>query len=148
LQTELQLPVAQSLALFTKVIRKISKRLVDVQKAAIDASMPGPSEKSVVVKAPLKTDGKPVEATMEDELEEAGDEVTRAMREKQREMIKSLDISRWVKSAEPLLEFHVLTIGSYSLRDESGMRSMMRRQTGRRPRPMSRPPRDRASRLS
>jgi N-acetyltransferase 10 len=82
------------LALFTKVIRKISKRLVDVQKAAIDASMPGPAEKTVVLENLIKTDGKPIEASMADELEEAGDAETRALREKQRAMISSLDIGR------------------------------------------------------
>lgn len=37
---------------------------------------------------------KPVETTVEDELNEAGDEATKALREKQREMIDSLDLNK------------------------------------------------------
>lgn len=40
------------------------------------------------------TNWKPVEITLEDELNEAGDKVTSAMREKQREMIDSLDLKK------------------------------------------------------
>ena len=37
---------------------------------------------------------KPVETSLEDELKEAGDEATRALREKQRQMIDALDLSK------------------------------------------------------
>ena len=36
----------------------------------------------------------PIETSVEDELDQAGDEVTRALREKQRAMIESLDLSK------------------------------------------------------
>lgn len=39
---------------------------------------------------------KPVDVTIEDELREAGDKVTSELREKQREMINSLDLSKYV----------------------------------------------------
>lgn len=99
-QTELQLPVSQALALFTKIIRKISKRLIDIQKEAISATIPQAPSKDA---APLENnvDGKPagatwkpVETSLEDELKEAGDEATKALKEKQREMIDSLDLSK------------------------------------------------------
>ncbi|KAK7677713.1 hypothetical protein QCA50_019265 [Cerrena zonata] len=99
-ETELQLPVSQALALFTKIIRKISKRLLDIQKEAISATIPHAPSKNA---APLEdvsggkaagTTWKPVQTTLEDELKEAGDEVTKALKEKQREMIDSLDLSK------------------------------------------------------
>ena len=97
MQTELQLPVAQSLALFVKVIRKISKRLIDIQKAAIGASIP--QAPAPAIAAPrvetAKTDSwKPVERSLDDELTEAGNDATKALREKQREMIDSLDLGK------------------------------------------------------
>ncbi|RDB30389.1 RNA cytidine acetyltransferase [Hypsizygus marmoreus] len=96
IETELQITVSQGLALFVKVIRKISKRLVDIQKAAISAELPDASAKSVsAAQGPTSTDWKPVAVSLEDELNEAGDEVTSALREKQREMIDSLDLRKY-----------------------------------------------------
>ena len=91
--------MSQTLALFVKIIRKITKQLVDIQKAAISAELP---DASATVKSQLGADGasasentwKPVEMTLEDELNEAGDEVTAALREKQRAMIDSLDLKK------------------------------------------------------
>jgi N-acetyltransferase 10 len=40
------------------------------------------------------TNWKPVETSIQDELDEAGDEVTKGLREKQREMINSLDLRK------------------------------------------------------
>ncbi|TFK42880.1 GNAT acetyltransferase 2-domain-containing protein [Crucibulum laeve] len=97
-EAELQLPVSQSLALFVKVIRKITKRLVDIQKAAISAELPEPSlatSSRVEGADVVMGDWKPVEASIEDELNEAGDQVTSALREKQREMIDSLDLKKY-----------------------------------------------------
>lgn len=108
-QKELSLPVSQALALFNKLIRKISKKLTDIQKEAIGADIP-------VAPPPRNTDTRlhdndggdggnsgeaskpwqPIEISVEDELDEAGDEVTRVLREKQRAMIESLDLSRYV----------------------------------------------------
>jgi len=96
-QTELSLPVSQALALFVKVVRKVTKHLVDIQKASIGADIP--LAPSTTISRAEGDDGesmqwKPVEITVEDELNEAGDEATKALREKQREMIDSLDLSR------------------------------------------------------
>ncbi|RPD62967.1 DUF699-domain-containing protein [Lentinus tigrinus ALCF2SS1-6] len=96
IEAELSLPVSQSLALFVKVIKKLSKRLLDVQKAAISATIPDASA------APARNDAegkkvefKPLETPLEEELEEAGDEATRALREKQRAMIDALDLTKY-----------------------------------------------------
>ncbi|KAI0754721.1 DUF699-domain-containing protein [Daedaleopsis nitida] len=97
IEAELQLPVSQSLALFVKVIKKISKRLLDVQKAAISATLPDASAAAAVTRTDAsgkKAEFRPLETSLEEELAEAGDEATRAMREKQRAMIDSLDLSK------------------------------------------------------
>ena len=98
----MNLPVNQALALFVKSIRKITKRLVDIRKSALEVELPsGPStdgagdQRSLKAAETLKK-MKPVEATIDDELREAGNEVTRELREKQREMINSLDLSKCV----------------------------------------------------
>ncbi|KAG5643732.1 hypothetical protein DXG03_009722 [Asterophora parasitica] len=97
IETELQISVSQALALFVKVIRKIGKRLVDLQKAAISADLPDASSNVTrdTVQGPKATDWQPVPSSLEDELNEAGDEATSALREKQREMIDALDLKRY-----------------------------------------------------
>ncbi|OBZ68966.1 hypothetical protein A0H81_11153 [Grifola frondosa] len=95
-ETELQIPVSQALALFVKVIKKITKYLLDIQKAAISAEIPEqPPVMSRVDVDGASTSWKPVETSLEEELEEAGNEVTKALREKQRAMIDSLDLSKF-----------------------------------------------------
>ncbi|XP_006462977.1 hypothetical protein AGABI2DRAFT_224663 [Agaricus bisporus var. bisporus H97] len=105
-ETELQLPVSQALALFAKLIKKISKRLVDIQKAAISAELPSQSTGAVGVsraddgtkeiKEKKAIEGwKSVGEVLEDELNEAGDEATKRLREKQREMIDALDLQKY-----------------------------------------------------
>lgn len=100
-QTELQLPVSQVLALFAKLIKKISKRLVDIQKAAIRAELPIKStnvddddRKKESKEMKTKEGWKSVSSALEDELNEAGNEATKRLREKQREMIDALDLQK------------------------------------------------------
>jgi N-acetyltransferase 10 len=103
----LNLPVNQALALFVKSIRKISKRLTDIRKSALEAELPpAPGVTGTGGQRSLKAGEalekmKPVEVTIDDELREAGDEVTRELREKQREMINSLDLSKCVSCFGP-----------------------------------------------
>lgn len=105
-EEELSLPVSQALALFVKSIRKISKRLMDIQKSAFEAELPPPptangTEDQRTIKAAETLEKmKPVEVTIDDELREAGNEVTRGLREKQREMINSLDLSKYAIDAD------------------------------------------------
>ena len=93
-QSELQLPVSQALALFVKIVKKISKRLDDVQRQAISAEMPEEHAASRIGGDGSTTKWKPVEISLTDELKNAGDEVTKSLREKQRQMIDSLDLSK------------------------------------------------------
>jgi N-acetyltransferase 10 len=94
---ELQLPVSQALALFMKLIRKISGNLQEIQKAAISATIPTPVPKDPDGTGPavsLVASAERGLKVMHAELEVAGDEATATLREKQRAMIDSLDLSR------------------------------------------------------
>ncbi|KAF8651842.1 hypothetical protein AX16_004642 [Volvariella volvacea WC 439] len=95
-ETELQLPVSQALALFIKIIRKISKRLIDIQKDAISAQLP--EAPAARVEGAAKDGGVvegPIQESLEDELDKAGDEVTKALKEKQKAMLESLDLRQY-----------------------------------------------------
>jgi N-acetyltransferase 10 len=79
-----------------KLVRKITKRLVEIQRSAISATIA--DETSIIERnqasGATTTDWKPMEVSVEDELREAGDEVMGRMREVQREMLESLDLSK------------------------------------------------------
>ncbi|KIL56986.1 hypothetical protein M378DRAFT_188489 [Amanita muscaria Koide BX008] len=102
-EAELQLPVSQVLAMFVKIVRKITKRLINIQKAGISAELPEPKNTadttSIVnsdsVGQQQKEDWKGAMQLMEEELNEAGDQVTKALREKQRAMIDALDLQKF-----------------------------------------------------
>jgi N-acetyltransferase 10 len=82
--------VSQTLALFTKIIRKLTKRLVGIQKAAIGADIPDPSTQN-------DASGKswaPLTTTLEEELDEAGAGEMSKEKQRQREMIDSLDLKK------------------------------------------------------
>lgn len=105
-QTELPLAVNQALALFIKTVRKLSSSLQTIERAAVSASLPAERAPQDILRknkvssvdgeedATGTTDWKPMEKTVEEDLAEAGDEVTRKMREMQREMIDSMDLTQ------------------------------------------------------
>ncbi|KAI6114088.1 GNAT acetyltransferase 2-domain-containing protein [Pisolithus sp. B1] len=105
LEQELSLPVSQTLALFVKLIRKITKKLQGIQREAVGADIPpvAPSNLSRVTsnvdaEGTEGADGdtwKPINTSIEDELDEAGDEATRILRERQRAMFEALDLSQY-----------------------------------------------------
>lgn len=86
--------------MLVKLILKITRRLVDVQKEGITQSMPDrpAGAVSLPINDTADTSGawKNVTATVEAELELAGEEEKEAMkkRERQREMINSLDLRK------------------------------------------------------
>ncbi|KAI9430553.1 DUF699-domain-containing protein [Lactarius indigo] len=99
-EAELQLPVSQALALFVKLIRKISGKLRDIQKAAISSTIRAPAPAAQVHQDPdtrisLVADAERGLKNMEAELDAAGDEATTTLREKQRAMIDALDLSQY-----------------------------------------------------
>lgn len=78
---------------------------MDIQKAAISAELPlktinvvdvsGVDDEAKESKEMKAAEGwKSVSAALEDELNEAGDEATKRLREKQREMIDALDLQK------------------------------------------------------
>ena len=97
-----------------KVIRKMSKKLVDIQKAGISASISLPPDRlsephvndgshvnvednrnaRVPGQAGREIEWKSTSALLEDELNDAGNEATQALKEKQREMIDALDLRK------------------------------------------------------
>lgn len=95
LQKELQLPVSQNLALFAKIIRKISKRLINIQKAAISEELPKPSNfESPSILAEDSIVKETVTQAIETELDEAGSEALRTLQERRKEFLNSLDLKK------------------------------------------------------
>jgi len=76
-----------------KLIRKISTKLQDIQKAAISSTIPAPAPGTPADMSLVGDAGRGLKI-MEAELNAAGDEATAALREKQRAMIDALDLSR------------------------------------------------------
>ncbi|TIC25953.1 N-acetyltransferase 10 [Wallemia mellicola] len=91
-EAELDVPVSQALALFMKSIRRMTKRLQDVEKQSIGESIPTASTQIV-----RKTDGgtadwSRVDQDIEEELDEAGRE---ALKTAKRDAIDSLDMKKY-----------------------------------------------------
>ncbi|KAI0695980.1 GNAT acetyltransferase 2-domain-containing protein [Cytidiella melzeri] len=124
IEAELQLPVNQALALFGKLVRKLSKKLHDIQKAAVSATIPEAPSGARIVDADgdeakdsrNKTSWKPVESSLDAELGEAGDEATKKLREKQKAMIDSLDLRKFAINAAStdwsMAEAHVASLAN------------------------------------
>ena len=81
-----------------KLIRKISGKLQEIQKAAIDSTIRAPAPAQVSqdpgTRISLVAGAERGLKAMEAELDAAGDEATTALREKQRAMIDALDLSK------------------------------------------------------
>ena len=99
---ELNLPSSQLLAIFMKIIRKITQHLGSLVSGAIEAEMPDANglgasrENASGVHDDEKVDNKyvPLEMNLEDELAEGGDEVMHELRMKQKELIDSLPLDQ------------------------------------------------------
>lgn len=96
-EAELQLPVAQSLALFVKTIRKMTKALSEVQKRAIEDELPDRQHAraaGAVLRSLPEVRAVVAEGQFADELDKEGEEVLRQLREEQKEVINSLDLKQ------------------------------------------------------
>lgn len=102
IEQELPLPSSQLLAMFIKIMRKLSAHFSTLVAGAIEAELPkresigvsqadasGAFDDELVDKKFV-----PLEAGLEEELEEGGDEALKALREKQRELIDALPLDR------------------------------------------------------
>ena len=92
LEKELSLPAGQVMAMFIKVIKKVSSAFREIEKAAVEKEIPAEPQKNG------RTNGEerfaPLEEDLDEEMEEAGNEVVSALKEKQRELINSLDLQK------------------------------------------------------
>ncbi|TEB27752.1 DUF699-domain-containing protein [Coprinellus micaceus] len=96
-EKELSLPVNQCLALLVKMVRKLGKKLAEVRREEVEKTLPAPAAGVNTIAVGQKERGdewKTVGERMEKELEEAGDDVQRELREKQRAMLESLDLRK------------------------------------------------------
>ncbi|KAJ2913890.1 hypothetical protein MD484_g6524, partial [Candolleomyces efflorescens] len=101
-ERELNLPVSQVLALLVKVVRKLGKRLAEVRREEVEKTLPPPAtaaaSTSTAAAANVEGTGAEWEGVgerMERELEEAGDEEQKRLRDRQREMLDSLDLRKY-----------------------------------------------------
>jgi N-acetyltransferase 10 len=103
IEEELSLPSSQLLAMFIKIMRKLSSHFSALVSGAIEAEMPkrdtigisradasGAFDDEVV-----DTQFVPLETGLEEELEEGGDEALKELREKQRELIDALPLDQY-----------------------------------------------------
>ncbi|KAK1510237.1 hypothetical protein CABS01_07909 [Colletotrichum abscissum] len=103
ISTELSLPSSQLLAMFIKILRKITTHFGSLVNAAVEAELPSNNtigvsrENASGVHDDEVVDKKfvPLETSLEDELEEGGDEALAKLRRKQRELIDSLPLDHY-----------------------------------------------------
>jgi len=102
IEKELSLPSSQLLAMFIKIMRKMSSHFNSLVSGAIEAEMPKTENIGVSREdASGALDDElvderfvPLETGLEEELEEGGDEAMRALKEKQRELIDALPLDQ------------------------------------------------------
>ncbi|GAA6055695.1 hypothetical protein JCM3770_001025 [Rhodotorula araucariae] len=105
IESELQLPVAQTLALFVKVIRKLTKALQEVLKEDVARFLPTEDAAAATAARILPASAPSGVATtlshkqaLAKQLEDEGNEVIKHLREEQREVIDSLDLKQYAIS--------------------------------------------------
>jgi N-acetyltransferase 10 len=81
------------MAMFIKIVKKVSSTFREIQKTALMEELPAEQ------KANGNDDGggkifAPLEADLDVEMEEAGNEAVSALKEKQRELINALDLQK------------------------------------------------------
>lgn len=110
-ENELSLPSSQLLAMFIKIMRKMSSHFSSLVTGAIEAELPHREHIGVSrADASGAHDDELVderfvalETGLEEELEEAGDETMKALREKQRELIDALPLDQSVEPGFSLI---------------------------------------------
>lgn len=99
---ELSLPTSQLLAMFIKIMRKVTSHFGALVSGAIDAEMPKPErlgvsrENATGMHEDELVDDQyaPLATTLEHELEEGGDEALKALKQQQRQLIDSLPLDQ------------------------------------------------------
>ncbi|SCW02403.1 LAFE_0F05666g1_1 [Lachancea fermentati] len=98
ISSELNLPSNQTIAMFAKIMRKMSLHFREVLSSSIEKTMPELRDENVA-----EMDGEEIKALdaadaiqqMEEDLEEAGTQAIQDMREKQKELINSLNLDKY-----------------------------------------------------
>ena len=97
-EKELNVPSSQLLAMFVKIIRKISTAFRSIVEGAVQEDMPIKENGHVdaIDGVETATDRRfaPLPQTLDDELREGAEEVDREMREKQRQLVDALPLER------------------------------------------------------
>ena len=104
IEQELSLPSPQLLAMFIKIMRKMSSHLSALVSGAIEEQMP--KREAIGVSREDANNAfddevvdirfEPLETTLEDELDEGGGEAMKALKEKQKELIDALPLAQYV----------------------------------------------------
>lgn len=99
LEKELNLPSSQLLAMFLKIIRKVSTHFRGLVEGAVADTMPAEQVPSSVPAGAAHDDVvedrfKPLETGLEDELREGGQQIDNELREKQRALIDALPLDK------------------------------------------------------
>jgi N-acetyltransferase 10 len=92
LEKELSLPSGQLMAMFIKIIKKVSSAFREIEKSALMDELPAEQRENGAVND--ETAFAPLEEDLDEEMEEAGNEAVSALKEKQRELINSLDLQK------------------------------------------------------
>ena len=95
MEKELSLPSGQVMAMFIKIIKKVSTAFREIEKAALEKEIPREPQNNGDFKGVVET-FVPLEQELDDEMEEAGNEVVSALKERQRELINALDLQKYV----------------------------------------------------
>ncbi|KAL4907550.1 hypothetical protein BDW74DRAFT_149416 [Aspergillus multicolor] len=99
-EKELSLPSSQLLAMFLKIVRKVSTHFRSLEETAVADTLPAdqvPTTSAAVEAHDEVVDErfKPLETSIDDELREGGEEINAEMREKQRALIDALPLDKY-----------------------------------------------------
>lgn len=106
-EKELALPASQLLAMFVKIVRKVSNHFRTLVESAVADTIPTP--------AATREDGadeedmerfKPLSIGLDDELREGGEEVSEALKEKQKALIDALPLDKYVSFSKVINQPH------------------------------------------
>ncbi|KAI0435746.1 GNAT acetyltransferase 2-domain-containing protein [Xylaria telfairii] len=99
---DLSVSISQTLAMFMKIVKKFATHFEGLVSGAIEASLPKDTIGVSVANASGIHDDEvvdkrfnPLEQSLEEELEEGGDEALKEIRQKQRELIDSLPLDQY-----------------------------------------------------
>lgn len=96
-EKELGLPSSQLLAMFVKIVRKVSSHFRRLLEGAVVETMPqsAPAAEHDAVDGTKEERFAPLQTNLDDELREGGEEVDKELKEKQRALIDALPLDKY-----------------------------------------------------